>query len=95
MAAHDLTAATCRPGVKRHHLQLGVGHYGVFSGTALARAETYPKVRNFILAERLTGPRTVGASELHLELVEHLGLGHRRRPIHSFMCGLLSTRLRT
>ncbi len=48
MAAHDLT-----PNIparrKRHHLQLGVGHYGVFSGSRW-REQTYPKVRNFILA---------------------------------------------
>ncbi len=46
MAALDL----CR-GVpnsrKRHHLQTGVGHYGVFSGSRWAR-EVYPRVRAMI-----------------------------------------------
>lgn len=32
---------------KRHHLQSGVGHYGVFSGSRWAR-EVYPKVRAMI-----------------------------------------------
>ena len=31
MAAHDLTP-NLKPFCKRHHLQPGVGHYGVFSG---------------------------------------------------------------
>src|SRR5258708_29845032 len=30
-AAHDL-CASLRPYLKRHHMQAGVGHYGVFSG---------------------------------------------------------------
>ena len=48
MAAHDL-CTSLRPYLKRHHLQPGAGHYGVFSGT---RWETriYPVVRNFVLA---------------------------------------------
>ena len=47
MAAHDLckNVPTFR---RQHHLQLGVGHYGVFSGHRW-RQETYPKVRTFIL----------------------------------------------
>jgi polyhydroxyalkanoate depolymerase len=48
MAAHDL--CTSIPGSRRmHHLQPGVGHYGVFSGS---RWETQiaPRVRSFILA---------------------------------------------
>jgi len=47
-AAHRL----CRnlPQAKqRHHLQLGVGHYGVFNGHRW-QSETYPKVRDFIRA---------------------------------------------
>jgi len=32
---------------KRHHLQSGVGHYGVFSGSRWAR-EIYPRVRAMI-----------------------------------------------
>jgi poly(3-hydroxybutyrate) depolymerase len=48
VAAHDLLTAV-RPRNKRHHLQVGVGHYGVFSGRRWQQ-ETYPKVREFILA---------------------------------------------
>jgi poly-beta-hydroxyalkanoate depolymerase len=35
--------------LKRHHLQPGVGHYGVFSGSKWER-EVYPQVRSMILA---------------------------------------------
>ena len=48
MAAHDLCSGL-RPYLKRHHLQPGVGHYGVFSGTRWSR-QIYPMVRNLILA---------------------------------------------
>ena len=34
---------------KRHHLQPGVGHYGVFSGSKWER-QIYPQVRNMVLA---------------------------------------------
>ena len=34
---------------KRHHMQAGVGHYGVFSGKRWER-QIYPLVRNIILA---------------------------------------------
>jgi poly(3-hydroxybutyrate) depolymerase len=47
MAAHDLCTGI-RPYRKRHHLQPGVGHYGVFSGSRWAR-QIYPVVRNVIL----------------------------------------------
>jgi polyhydroxyalkanoate depolymerase len=48
VAAHEL----CRnifANRKRHHLQPGVGHYGVFSGRKWA-TQIYPMVRNLILA---------------------------------------------
>jgi poly(3-hydroxybutyrate) depolymerase len=32
---------------KRHHLQVSVGHYGVFSGSKF-RGEIYPQIRDFI-----------------------------------------------
>jgi poly(3-hydroxybutyrate) depolymerase len=48
LAAHDLLTAV-KPANKRHHLQVGVGHYGVFSGRRW-RQETYPKLQEFILA---------------------------------------------
>jgi poly(3-hydroxybutyrate) depolymerase len=37
------------PRKKVHHLQMQVGHYGVFNGKRW-RTETYPKVREFIRA---------------------------------------------
>ncbi|KAB1072161.1 polyhydroxyalkanoate depolymerase [Methylobacterium planeticum] len=46
MAAHDLCTGL-PPHMKSHHLQAGVGHYGVFSGRKW-EAQTYPLVRNFI-----------------------------------------------
>ena len=46
MAALDLCSGV-RIGMKRHHLQTGVGHYGVFSGKRWER-EIYPRVRAMI-----------------------------------------------
>ncbi len=46
--AHDL-CSSLRPHLKRHHLQTGVGHYGVFSGRKWER-QIYPQVRNLVLA---------------------------------------------
>ncbi|MFL5289259.1 MAG: polyhydroxyalkanoate depolymerase [Rhodopila sp.] len=46
MAALDLCTGL-RISQKRHHLQSGVGHYGVFSGSRWAR-EVYPRVRAMI-----------------------------------------------
>ncbi len=48
LAAHDLCTGL-RPYMKRHHLQAGVGHYGVFSGRRW-EGQTYPIVKNFVLA---------------------------------------------
>jgi poly(3-hydroxybutyrate) depolymerase len=48
MAAHQL-CTSIKPSKKRHHLQAGVGHYGVFSGSRWEK-QIYPIVRNFILA---------------------------------------------
>jgi polyhydroxyalkanoate depolymerase len=47
-AAHELCTGL-RPHLKRHHLQAGVGHYGVFSGRRW-EAQVYPQVKNTILA---------------------------------------------
>jgi polyhydroxyalkanoate depolymerase len=47
-AAHDL-CSNLKPFRKRHHLQAGVGHYGVFSGKRWD-TQIYPIVRNMILA---------------------------------------------
>lgn len=48
VAAHDICGGL-RPHRKRHHMQAGVGHYGVFSGRKWA-GQVYPIVRNHILA---------------------------------------------
>jgi polyhydroxyalkanoate depolymerase len=48
-AAHGLCAGIPRKR-RRHHLQPGVGHYGVFSGSRFER-EIYPEIRSFIAAE--------------------------------------------
>jgi poly(3-hydroxybutyrate) depolymerase len=47
-AAHDLCTGL-RPYLKRHHMQAGVGHYGVFSGNRWTN-QIYPLVKNVILA---------------------------------------------
>ncbi|MBB4196758.1 poly(3-hydroxybutyrate) depolymerase [Rhodoblastus sphagnicola] len=47
MAAHDL-ASSLKPFRRKHHLQAGVGHYGVFSGRRWEN-QVYPIVRNVIL----------------------------------------------
>lgn len=46
-AAHDLCRGL-KPFRKRHHMQAGVGHYGVFSGRKW-EGQIYPIVRNMIL----------------------------------------------
>lgn len=46
--AHDL-CTSLKPHLKRHHMQAGVGHYGVFSGRRW-EGQIYPLVRNMILA---------------------------------------------
>jgi polyhydroxyalkanoate depolymerase len=48
VAAHDL-CNKLRPYLKRHHMQPGVGHYGVFSGKRWDN-QIYPIVKNVILA---------------------------------------------
>jgi poly(3-hydroxybutyrate) depolymerase len=47
-AAHDLCTGL-RPYLKRHHMQPGVGHYGVFSGKKW-EGQIFPLVKNVILA---------------------------------------------
>jgi polyhydroxyalkanoate depolymerase len=47
LAAHDL-CTSLRPYRKRHHMQAGVGHYGVFSGRTWQN-QIYPMVKNVIL----------------------------------------------
>jgi len=48
-AAAHLLCSSLRPHLKRHHLQPGVGHYGVFSGSKWEK-QVYPQVRNLVLA---------------------------------------------
>ncbi len=48
VAAHELCTGL-RPYLKRHHLQPGVGHYGVFNGKRWQN-QVYPILRNLILA---------------------------------------------
>jgi polyhydroxyalkanoate depolymerase len=47
-AAHELCSGL-RPHLKRHHLQAGAGHYGVFSGKRW-ETQVYPQIRHTILA---------------------------------------------
>jgi polyhydroxyalkanoate depolymerase len=48
VAAHELCSGL-RPYLRRHHMQAGVGHYGVFSGHRWT-GQVYPIVKNVILA---------------------------------------------
>ncbi|MFK8253505.1 polyhydroxyalkanoate depolymerase [Ancylobacter terrae] len=48
VAAQDICTGL-RPHQRRHHMQAGVGHYGVFSGRRW-QTQVYPLVRNHILA---------------------------------------------
>ena len=50
MAAHDL-CSRIPPYMKQHHMQAGVGHYGVFSGRRWSQ-QIYPIVREMIYASR-------------------------------------------
>jgi polyhydroxyalkanoate depolymerase len=47
-AAHDLCSGL-RSYRKRHHMQTGVGHYGVFSGKKW-EGQIYPLLKNTILS---------------------------------------------
>jgi len=48
MAAHELCSGL-RPYLRRHHMQAGAGHYGVFSGQRWTN-QIYPILRNVILS---------------------------------------------
>jgi polyhydroxyalkanoate depolymerase len=48
VAAHELLSGL-KPTMKRHHLQPGAGHYGVFSGKRW-EGQVFPLVRDFIRA---------------------------------------------
>ncbi len=47
-AAHEL-CASLRPHLRRHYLQPGVGHYGIFAGSKWEK-QIYPQVRAHVLA---------------------------------------------
>jgi poly(3-hydroxybutyrate) depolymerase len=47
-AAHDLCTGL-RPFLKKHHMQAGVGHYGLFSGKRWD-GQIYPLIRNLIIS---------------------------------------------
>jgi poly(3-hydroxybutyrate) depolymerase len=47
LTAHGFSASL-RPDRKRHHMQAGVGHYGVFNGRTWTN-RIYPMVKNVIL----------------------------------------------
>jgi poly(3-hydroxybutyrate) depolymerase len=47
-AAHELCSGL-RPYMKRHHMQVGVGHYGVFSGKSWEN-QIFPILKNVILS---------------------------------------------
>nr|WP_315429405.1 polyhydroxyalkanoate depolymerase [uncultured Albidiferax sp.] len=51
MAAQDL-ASSVRSSMRTHHIQTGVGHYGVFSGKKWNQ-QIYPRVRDMIYANQL------------------------------------------
>nr|WP_315232767.1 polyhydroxyalkanoate depolymerase [uncultured Albidiferax sp.] len=51
MAAQDL-ASSVRPSMRTHHIQTGVGHYGVFSGKKWNQ-QIYPRVRDMIYANQI------------------------------------------
>ena len=48
VAAQDI-CTSLRPHLRRHHMQAGVGHYGVFSGRRW-KGQVYPLVRSHVLA---------------------------------------------
>jgi len=48
VAAHDLCSGL-RPYLRRHYVQAGVGHYGVFSGSRWTN-QIYPTLKNVILS---------------------------------------------
>lgn len=48
VAAQDL-CTSIRPYMRQHHVQIGVGHYGVFNGKRWENA-IYPQVRGFVFA---------------------------------------------
>ena len=51
VAAQDM-CTSIRPYMKTHHVQVGVGHYGVFSGSKWNK-QIYPRVREVIHASQV------------------------------------------
>jgi poly(3-hydroxybutyrate) depolymerase len=54
-AAHRLCTGIPQA-LKRHHLQEGVGHYGVFAGSRW-ESDIYPVIREFIATQQIRGAR--------------------------------------
>ncbi len=63
-AAHDL-CPNIPAARKAHHLQLGVGHYGVFNGSRF-RAEIVPRINDFIATIAQQRPGKTGKKRLEL-----------------------------
>ncbi len=70
LAAHDLCSGIPSEH-KRHHLQPGVGHYGVFSGSRW-EAEIYPVIRDFIASHETA---LVAMSSTLVDLARRHSLG--------------------
>jgi polyhydroxyalkanoate depolymerase len=60
VAAHQLCSGV-RPNRKRHHLQPGVGHYGVFNGSRF-RSEIAPRISDFVLSNNGSRRKASGAA---------------------------------
>jgi poly(3-hydroxybutyrate) depolymerase len=63
VAALDLTP-TLSPLKKKHHLQAGVGHYGVFNGTRF-RLEIAPRIKSFMNRNAAASPHSRQRSSRH------------------------------
>jgi polyhydroxyalkanoate depolymerase len=59
LAAQDLCTGL-RPYMKQHHMQAGVGHYGVFNGRRWEN-EIYPRLRDFIYASESLSAAPIAA----------------------------------
>ena len=78
-AALDL-CSNLRPALKRHHVQTGVGHYGVFSGSRWTN-EIYPRVREVIqFSVRRESSRFLKKAAQKLLLCWAMGVVSRHSP---------------
>ena len=92
VAAHDLCTGL-RPYRKRHHMQAGLGHYGVFSGKRWT-SQIYPIVKNGKGASEAAPARLIGTQAyrgeprhagrkwpLSCSLFELLNMARRRKSV--------------